>query len=107
MDTEELQKKQAKHDAEFWEHDASELERIRHVTLHAGKLLGKLSAYCEAQEHGEKVSTVKIKDDVIPDLMIYSLRLANFLGVDAEEQFLARLKTVREKKTAQNAKINS
>lgn len=43
MDTKDLQDKQAEYDSKYWQHNSSELEKVRHITLHLGKLLGKLS----------------------------------------------------------------
>lgn len=91
MDTKDLQDKQAEYDSKYWQHNSSELEKIRHITLHLGKLLGKLSTYCERQEHGEDFPTTQIKQEVIPDLQVYSLQLANLLGVDVAERYLSRL----------------
>lgn len=47
--------------------------------------------YCERQEHGEGFPTTQITQEVIPDLQVYSLQLANLLGVDVGEQYLSRL----------------
>ena len=69
----------------------SEFEKIRHITLHLGNLLGKLTNYCERQEHGGNHPTTQIQEEVIPDLQMYSLQLANLLGVDAGERYLSRL----------------
>ncbi len=91
MDIKDLQKKQAEFDSQYWQHNASELEKIRHITLHLGKLVGKLSTYCEQQEHGENYPTTQIQEEVIPDLQVHSLQLANLLGVDAGERYLSRL----------------
>ena len=51
MEIKELQIKQSEFDKLYWEHNSSEFEKVRHITLHMGKLLGKLSTYCEAKEH--------------------------------------------------------
>ena len=91
MDTKDLQNKQAEYDSRYWQHSASELEKIRHITLHIGELLGKLSTYCERQEHAEDYPTTQIQEEVIPDLQVYSLQLANLLGVDVADQYLSRL----------------
>lgn len=91
MDIKDLQNKQAEYDSQYWQHNGSELEKIRHITLHIGKLLGKLSTYCERQEHGENHPTTQIQEEVIPDLQVYSLQLANLLGVDVGERYVSRL----------------
>lgn len=91
MNLEELQKIQEEYDSKYWQHNSSKLEKIRHITLHVGKLLGKLSTYCENQEHDVNYPTDQIKQEVIPDLLFYSLQLGNLLEVKVEEQYLKRL----------------
>ena len=91
MDIDEFQKRQVEYDKLYWQHNASDLEKIRHITLHVGKLLGKLSTYCEQQEHGVDHSTEQIVGEVIPDLQFYSFQLGNLLGVNCGEQYLSRL----------------
>ena len=92
MDTKDLQQRQAEYDTNYWEHNASELEKIRHITLHVGKLLGKLATYCERQEHGENYSPDQIRDEVVPDLVVYASQLANLLDVeDIGDKYLSRL----------------
>jgi len=90
MELKQLQQKQDDYDKEYWQHNASELEKIRHITLHVGKLLGKLSAYCEVEEHGKISSTTVIETEVVPDLLVYALQLANLLGVNLETAYLER-----------------
>lgn len=92
MDTKEIQKRQAEYDSKYWRIKSSELENIRHLTLHLVKLLGKLSDYCEKIEHGEDFSTEQIKNEVIPDLIFYSAHLSNLLDVDMAEKYIERLK---------------
>ncbi|HLD00155.1 MAG TPA: hypothetical protein VJC39_00245 [Candidatus Nanoarchaeia archaeon] len=97
MEIEELQKIQKEHDYEYWDHDSNELENIRHITLHVGKLLGKLAAYCEAHEHQRNFPTVQIKDEVVPDLLFYGLHLANMFNLQLDQQYLQRLKQNKER----------
>jgi sulfopyruvate decarboxylase TPP-binding subunit len=91
MELKELLIKQAEYDSKYWEHRGSELEAIRHITLHLGKALGKLATYCEAREHNRDCSTEQIKREVIPDLMIYALQLSNLLGVKIDQEYVNRL----------------
>ena len=86
-----VQRKQAEYDEKYFEHNATRLEKVRHLTLHMGKLLGKLSAYCEVAEHGKEPSSEQIEREVVPDLLIYSMRLANEFGVETEESFFKRV----------------
>lgn len=97
MDTKEIEQKQQEYDQQYWQHNGSELEKIRHITLHLGKLLGKLSAYCEQQEHAIKFPTTTIKTDVIPDLIFYAAQLGNLLEVDLGQAYENRLENNKKK----------
>lgn len=90
MEIEELQRKQAEHDKKYGHHH-EEFEKIRHITLHMGKLLGKLSTYCEAHEHGAHPSSDIIRNEVIPDLLVYSLQLGNLFKINLERTYTERL----------------
>lgn len=90
MNSAELQKKQEEYDKKYWQIHG-EFEKIRHITLHIGKLVGKLSTYCEAREHGTEVSNAQIRNEIIPDLQVYAFQLANLLGENAGECYLRRL----------------
>lgn len=80
MDLNDLQRVQRLFDEHNWHHQPG-FDSIRHVTLHMGKLLGKLATHCEAVEHGEQPDTRIIDEEVIPDLIHNALRLANQLGI--------------------------
>ncbi len=91
--TMQLQKMQSDYDAKYWNHDGfSTFENIRHLTLHVGKLAGKLSAYCEAKEHARDYSEDQITEEVIPDLLGYALQLSNWLDQDLSNLYANRLK---------------
>lgn len=85
----EFQAAQARFDTVHWGHDRG-FPTIRHSTLHLGKLLGKLSAYCEAVEHGEEPTGEILDDEVIPDLAIFAARLANDRGRQLGERIDTR-----------------
>jgi hypothetical protein len=91
MELRDLQKIQSKYDESFWQHNGTQLEKIRHITLHLGKLLGKLSTYCERHEHNEAFDADQIVSEVIPDLLMYSFQLSNSFGVDPGDLYLKRL----------------
>lgn len=91
MDSAKLQKRQAEFDAKYWEHAPGDYEKILHITLHMGKLLGKLSTYCEAIEHGAIISEAQIRNEVIPDLQVYAYQLANIFEENAGARYFARL----------------
>ena len=90
---EELQKKQAEYDEKCWEINSPDFEKVRHITLHLGKTLGKLSAYCERKDHKAEVSDEQIKDEVIPDLLFHALQLSNVMKVKLDEQYVKRIES--------------
>ena len=96
MDTQELQKTQEEYDEGYWEKRDNDFENIRHMTLHMGKLQGKLSSYCERREHDIN-QPEQIINEVIPDLLFYSLKLSNVFKIDLEKNYLERLETNKQK----------
>lgn len=93
MTTKKLQQKQIDHDAIYWDHDGfTTFENIRHLTLRVGKLVGKLSAYCEAKEQTKGALDDQIKNEVIPDLLSYALQLSNWLEEDLSKLYVKRIK---------------
>jgi len=86
----ELQERQEEFDRKYWEHNEFG-EKIRHINLHLGKLLGKISTYSEAREHGKEHSVDQIITEVVPDLLVYALQLSNLLGIELDTQYVTRL----------------
>ncbi len=97
MELHQLQKIQQEYDVTYWEKESSEFEKIRHITLHLGKLMGKISTYCERKEHNPSYQSEQIKDEVVPDLFFYALQLSNLLSLELEKEYLKRLE--KNKKT--------
>ena len=87
----DLEKIQEIYDKKFVDEKFRGFERVRHTTLHMGKLLGKLSNYCEKIEHGEEYSSKQIQEEVIPDLIVYSLWLSEVFGVKPDKAYLKRI----------------
>ena len=99
MSNTDLQKRQAEYDAKYWQHSPGKFEKIRHITLHMGKLLGKLSTHCEAVEHGREGNDQILRKEVISDLQIYAFQLANLYGDSAEKRYLERIAENEERTT--------
>jgi hypothetical protein len=95
-DLREVQSVQSGFDSDNWSHQPG-FETIRHSTFHLGKLVGKVSTYCEAVEHGDTPSREILDNEVIPDLLIFAARLANDGGLDLEQLFIARTAALRER----------
>lgn len=93
MNIEEAQHHQQAYDDVYYDqrHTVDELSCVRHVTLHLGKLLGKLSTVVEIKEHGNEASSDVIRNEVVPDLFFWALHLANRYNLDLEQVYLDRL----------------
>ena len=88
---EALQRLQREYDKKFVAGEFSGFDKVRHTYAHLGKLLGRLAQYVQAIEDGNILeSTDALKEKVIPDLLVYSVWLAEELGVSIEEAYLRR-----------------
>ncbi len=90
---EELMEYQNQFDANNTE-ITSGFEMVRHTTLHLSKLLGKIAEYCETREHSDtsRYSDMnKVKNEVIPDLLVYALQLSREFDINLEEAYFQRL----------------
>ncbi len=97
MTLHDLQQERKVFDEKFWDKKENIDVWTRHVLLHIGKMVGKLSTYVEQREHKVTVSDEVIRSEVIPDLLGYSLQLGNLFDVDVEKAYQGRLKQVEEK----------
>lgn len=74
-----------------WVVAKDEVGKTRHITLHLGKLLGKISEVAERREHTIEPDLKILKSEVIPDLLIYALQLSNLYKVNLQRAFFKRL----------------
>ena len=86
----DVQRVQAEFDESYSQLDA-QTDKVRHITLQLGKLLGKLSAYCEHHELGAPHEQDHLAREIIPDLLLYSAQLSNLIGVDLNKCYVTRL----------------
>lgn len=97
FDTLEIQKFQYEFDEEYFEINR-DFEKLRHVLLHLMKSTGKIAAYCEAKEHKNKeASPISMIDEVLPDLLIHALQIANLYEVDLGEKYEKRIQFIIER----------
>lgn len=83
------------HDKEMAELTLVEL--LNHKCFHLANLVAKVSRVCEQADHGVPPATEQIAREVIPDLIVYSLQLANRLGVEVSEALLERYRFIMYK----------
>lgn len=72
-------------------------EILRHKCFHIANLLAKISAVCEKYEHDIEAEIDKIINEVIPDLLVYSLQLANAYNIDLDQKYKDRIEFIVEK----------
>lgn len=98
MTIQKLQDRIKKYDAEYYFPSESETFRLRHALGHLNKTLGLIATYLDDIDHGREPAKEEMTDKVIPDLMQYSLRLANMFDLDLEKQFIHRQDLIEESK---------
>jgi len=91
ISVDDLRQFQEEYDKRFVDGKFTGFEKVRHTTLHLAKLLGKLSKYCEKKEHGENYPSKEIEEEIIPDLLVYSLWLAREFDVKPDEAYFKRM----------------
>ncbi|MGE3770748.1 MAG: hypothetical protein AB7G06_07330 [Bdellovibrionales bacterium] len=64
--------------------DEAKLFAIRHLNLHLMQTSGRLAAVCSGAEHGEVLDTKEVAA-VVPESLIYVLRLARVAGLTSEQ----------------------
>lgn len=95
MNLREAQARQASFDEAAWAHEPGD-ETVKHQAFHLAKDLGRLATYCEALDHGKEPSSEQLDGEVIPNLFMAALRLANERGIDIEQAFEARVSELEE-----------
>src|ERR1700728_2905037 len=71
-----------------------EFEKLRHILLHLVKTTGKMATFCEAMEHGKETNPSQVIDEVLPDLFIHALQIANYYHVDLDEKYVERIQFI-------------
>ena len=87
----DLRQFQEIYDERFVDEKFTGFEKVRHTALHLAKLLGKLANYCEKKEEGENYPSNQIREEIIPDLLVYALWLSREFNVKPDEAYLKRM----------------
>lgn len=91
------------HDAQVFQRDFDEkyfeinhdFEKLRHVLLHLVKTTGKMATYCEVKEHGKiEPDPSPLVNEVLSDLLIHALQIANYYQVDLGEKYAERIQFI-------------
>jgi hypothetical protein len=93
INTYDVQAFQRDFDEKYFEinHD---FPKLRHVLLHLMKTTGKMAAYCEAMEHGKEPDPSPLVSEVLSDLLIHALQIANYYQVDLGEKYAERIQYI-------------
>ncbi len=100
LHTEEAQQFQQEFDETYFEINEG-FEKLRHTLLHLMKTTGKIATYCEAKEHGKEPDTSQLLNEAIPDLLIYTLQMANLYNIDLGEKYDGRIELLKERSIQQ------
>jgi hypothetical protein len=103
MSTLDAQENQMEYDSKYFEinHD---FEKLRHILLHLMKSTGKLASYCEIKEHGKPADPTQLTDEVLPDLYMHALQIANLFEVDLGTKYEKRIESNIKRITMNKAK---
>ncbi len=93
FDTREIQQFQREFDEKHFQIN-NDFEKIRHVLLHLMKSTGKMASYCEVKEHGKEPDPKELIDEVLPDLLIHALQIANQFNVDLGAKYEERIEFI-------------
>lgn len=94
----EAQQFQEQFDETYWFH--RDFEKLRHILLHLVKTTGKMATYCEIKEHGKvEPDPSQLVNEVLPDLLIHALQMANYYQVDLSEKYVERIQFIIDRST--------
>ena len=94
MNTQNAQKFQEDFDEKYFEINR-DFEKLRHILLHLVKTTGKMATYCEVIEHGKrKPDSSQLINEVLPDLLIHALQIANYYHIDLGEKYTERVQSI-------------
>jgi hypothetical protein len=102
VSTLDVQKNQMDYDSKYFEIN-NDFEKLRHILLHLMKSTGKLASYCEIKEHGKPADPTQLTDEVLPDLYMHALQIANLFEVDLGAKYEERVESNIKKITASRA----
>lgn len=89
----ELQKFQNDFDEKYFDINDG-FAKLRHVLLHLTKSTGKMAAYCESIEHGKETDPSQVVNEVLPDLLIHALQIANHYNINLSEKYAERIQFI-------------
>jgi hypothetical protein len=97
INTDAAQSVQRDYDDKYFEIN-NDFEKLRHVLLHLVKTTGKMATYCEVKEQGKiEPDPSQLVNEVLPDLLIHALQIANHFHVDLGEKYAERLQFITDR----------
>ena len=80
-------------DTLYWSAPATLRGKQHHILLHLIGAIGKLARLEEREEHGERPGETDLRE-VIPDLLVYAVQLADLHGYELATLYRERLRTL-------------
>jgi hypothetical protein len=96
-----IQKHQMDYDKNYMDINEG-FPKLRHILLHLTKSMGKLAAYCEAKEHGNEPDPSEVLNEVLPDLYMHALQVANLFEADLHAKYQDRIAANIKKRSLMN-----
>lgn len=104
MNTKDAQQLQESFDEKYFEIN-EDFEKLRHILLHLVKTTGKMATFCEVKEHGKiEPDPSPLVNEVLPDLLIHALQIANHYHVDLGEKYAERLQFIVDRANSSQGK---
>jgi hypothetical protein len=83
-----------------------DFEKLRHILLHLVKTTGKMATYCEVKEHGKiEPDQSQLVNEVLPDLLIHALQIANYYHVDLGEKYAERIQCIKKRSSVSQTDV--
>ncbi len=86
----EAQQIQAMFDETNWDINGG-FEKLRHIFLHLSQSMGMIAKYVDVKEHGKEANPSPLIDEVLPDLLLHALQIANLYDIDIGDKYRERI----------------
>ncbi len=96
----DAQQFQHEFDEQYWQINEG-FEKLRHILLHLVKTSAKMANFCDIKEHGKvEPDPAQLINEVLPDLFLHALQIANFYDIDLGEKYIERMKFLIQRSIA-------
>ncbi len=99
----DAQQFQFEFDEQYWQINEG-FEKLRHILLHLVKTSAKMANFCDIKEHGKvEPDPSQLINEVLPDLLLHALQIANFYDIDLGEKYVERMEFLIKRSMASHS----